>query len=127
MNDKREKALREFEQAHKKWMNTPIFREAGKAAKEEMDHAREIYESAVLADERESDYGMMQREVERRDVQTGLIHWLQSEKYRVLMHRHNGIFRAVDEAYNVYWEADTLERLLESLRDPKCQPIEKAP
>lgn len=75
----------------------------------------------------EKDLESMQREVGRRDMQAGLIQWLQSGKYRVLMQRHDGTFRAVDEAYNTFWEADTLESLLEILNDPTNQPVEKAP
>ena len=42
-------ALREFEAAHKVWMNTSVFTEAGKEAKRVKEAARAKYVSAVKA------------------------------------------------------------------------------
>ena len=39
-------ALREYEAAHKVWMNTSVFTDAGKEAKRIKDEARAKYESA---------------------------------------------------------------------------------
>lgn len=41
--------LRDYEAAHKAWMNTNIFTDAGKLAKQRLDVARENYIAAVKA------------------------------------------------------------------------------
>jgi hypothetical protein len=51
--------------------------------------------------------------------------WIQAGKYRSITHRHTGTFKAVDQSLNVWWEADTLESLLEGIQRNK--PIEVAP
>lgn len=40
LRDLYEKNLRNYEAAHKKWMNTPVHSDAGKQAKEVLDKAR---------------------------------------------------------------------------------------
>lgn len=45
----------------------------------------------------------------------GLERWLSQRKYRVVMHRHNGCWRAIDEAEQLKLDADTLEELAEML------------
>jgi hypothetical protein len=49
-------ALREYESAHKVWMNTSVFTDAGKEARRVKDEARVKYETAAqsVLDERES-------------------------------------------------------------------------
>ncbi len=42
-------ALREYEAAHKVWMNTPVHTEAGQRARYEKDCARDKYTKAVKA------------------------------------------------------------------------------
>lgn len=42
-------ALSEYEAAHKVWMNTSVFTEAGKQAKLALDAARQKYSAAVKA------------------------------------------------------------------------------
>ena len=42
-------ALREFERAHRAWMNTNVFTEEGARAKYERDCARDQYAKAVKA------------------------------------------------------------------------------
>lgn len=42
-------ALREYEAAHRIWMNTSVFTDAGKAAKRAKDEAREKYAAAYMA------------------------------------------------------------------------------
>lgn len=42
-------ALREYESAHKVWMNTSVFTYAGKEAKRIKDEARAKYEAAYMA------------------------------------------------------------------------------
>jgi len=44
-----------------------------------------------------------------------LIRWLQSAKYRAIMHRHDGTFRAVDEATQERFSADTFDELAQML------------
>ena len=75
----------------------------------------------------EKENAELRKEIREWNVKSGLIQWLENGKYRVIMHRHDGSFRAVDEAYNTSWETDTLEGLLSALNDPKNQPIERAP
>ena len=41
--------LREFEQAHRVWMNTSVFSDAGREAKRVKDEARAKYVAAVKA------------------------------------------------------------------------------
>lgn len=41
--------LREYEAAHKVWMNTSVFTEAGRIAKANKEAARERYETALAA------------------------------------------------------------------------------
>ena len=45
----------------------------------------------------------------------GLERWLSQGKYRVVMHRHTGCWRAIDEAEKLTLDADTLEELAEML------------
>lgn len=45
-------ALREFERAHAIWMNTSVFTEEGKRAKQEKDRTMKIYMEAYEAHER---------------------------------------------------------------------------
>lgn len=42
-------ALREYEAAHKVWMDTSVFTEAGREARRRLDAAREKYTAAVKA------------------------------------------------------------------------------
>jgi len=44
--------LREYEAAHKVWMNTSVFTEAGRIAKANKEAARERYETAPAANHR---------------------------------------------------------------------------
>jgi hypothetical protein len=45
----------------------------------------------------------------------GIERWLSQGKYRVVMHRHTGCWRAIDEAEQLKLDADTLEELAEML------------
>lgn len=50
--------------------------------------------------------------------------WLNGGTYRIVMHRHNGTFRAVDDSDKLYAEADTLSALADYLsRWPECPQI----
>ena len=44
-----EDSLREYEAAHETWMSTSVFTDAGRAARENKDKARERYENAYRA------------------------------------------------------------------------------
>lgn len=45
----------------------------------------------------------------------GLERWLAQGKYRIVMHRHTGCWRAIDEAEKLTLDADTLDELAEML------------
>jgi hypothetical protein len=45
--------LREYEAAHKVWMNTSVFTEAGRIAKANKEAARDRYETALAANRHE--------------------------------------------------------------------------
>lgn len=45
-----------------------------------------------------------------------LVRWLMQGKYRHLIHRHDGCFRAVDETLNVFWESDRIESLMQLIK-----------
>jgi len=49
LDDARVIALREYEAAHKVWMDTSVFTDAGKRAKEALDKAREKHIAATRA------------------------------------------------------------------------------
>ena len=49
----------------------------------------------------------------RRQVLT----WLESKTYRILMHRHDGCFRAVDQAESKLLDADTVFGMATALAD----------
>lgn len=51
--------------------------------------------------------------------------WLQSATYRVIMHRHTGTFRAIDEAQGLVWEADNLEELDNAIKTHTGTPLIK--
>jgi hypothetical protein len=73
----------------------------------------------------EADYNAMQRECSRVAILADLMTWVQAGKYRSITHRHTGTFRANDQAFNVSWEADTLQGLLNCLNEHV--PTERAP
>lgn len=60
-------------------------------------------------------FEQMERRLAHVESLLGLITWLQSNKYRVLMHRHDGNFRAIDEASGAEWNADSLNDLEASI------------
>lgn len=49
----------------------------------------------------------------------GLLHWLNQGKYRIVMHRHNDTFRAIDQAEFLFCDRDNLEDLCSALEDWK--------
>lgn len=73
----------------------------------------------------EADFNAIQRRLEQCEMATELITWLQSSKYRHLIHRHDGSFRASDERMNVTWTTDRIDQLYALI---KANPVtERAP
>ena len=57
-----------------------------------------------------------------------VIQWLQAGKYRTVHHRHDGSFRLVNEALNIWADGETLEGIVDSEWWPKFRDCtERAP
>ncbi len=79
----------------------------------------------TIAENIVNDYQAMDRRVAQCEYAVELLTWFQSNRYAHLIHRHDGSFRAVDEALNVSWETDRLELLASLIKD---NPVtERAP
>lgn len=66
-------------------------------------------------------FEQMERRLHHVESLLGLLTWLQSSKYRVLMHRHDGSFRAVDESLKRVWEDSTVDGLEKAIQEEPPQ------
>lgn len=61
-------------------------------------------------------FEQMERRLHHVESLVGLVVWLQAGKYRTVMHRHDGSFRAIDEALKHIWDASTTESLEQAIK-----------
>lgn len=66
-------------------------------------------------------FEQIERRLHQAESLLSLVVWLQASKYRVLMHRHDGSFRAVDESVKRIWEDSTIEGLEKAIKEEPPQ------